>query len=65
MFSQLKNEVGIYDPFTVTWAMKDVGVGTFSFWEKDGKVYCDNEGMSKEFIKKVLCEMVDQSTLED
>ena len=65
MFKQVRNQVELYDPFTVTWIMRDVGFGSFSFYTEDGKLYCENETMSKEFVKQVLCEMVDQCELTD
>lgn len=53
-------------PNMVLWGVPDVGFGTFHFYNgKDGKVHCGNETMSKEFIKKVLCDMVDDCVLDD
>lgn len=46
------------------WQAKSVGFGQFYFsTEKDGTVHCDNEGMSKAFIKRMLCQMVDNAVM--
>ncbi len=48
-----------------SWSAKSVGFGEFYFYTKDNKTHCENEFMSKEFIKKMLCEMVDDCILDD
>lgn len=50
---------------TVQWSVKDYGFGNFTFYNKRGKVYCNNECCNKEFIKKVLCKMVDNCILTE
>ena len=47
------------------WVDRDVGDGQvwFSMEEDTGKVWCDTEGKSKKFIKRMLCQMVDDSEL--
>ena len=47
------------------WSATGVGFGELYFYTKEGddKVYCDNEMMSKAFIKKVLCDMVDNAVM--
>ena len=47
---------------TFQWGIDKVGFGTVSF-ENDGNggVTCENEGMSKETIKRLLCYMVDHA----
>ena len=47
------------------WSAKGVGFGSFYFFYKDDELVCENEIMSKEFIKKMLCNMVDNCTLRD
>jgi len=52
------------------WSAKGIGFGSFYFYEKkddDGniKLYCENECMSKEFIKRMLCIMVDDAIMND
>ena len=61
MFEYLDDEVTLYEPIVINWSVKKVGFGEIRFWEKDGKIICDNEGMSKEFIKKILNSLVDKS----
>lgn len=48
------------------WSSKGVGFGGLYFYvsEYDGYVHCGNEAMSREFIKKILCDMVDQCVLD-
>lgn len=46
------------------WSEKGTGFGSFYFYEKDGKLMCGNEMMSKEFIKEMLCLMVDECELD-
>ena len=46
------------------WGVKEFGFGEISFhYNKDGELECDNECMSKEFIKAILCDFVDRSKL--
>jgi len=45
--------------FRIQWGAKGIGFGEFTFFYRDGKLMCDNECMSKEFVKKALCAMVD------
>jgi hypothetical protein len=47
------------------WSAKGTGFGSFYFFYRDGKLMCDNEIMPKRFIKKMLCNMVDNCTLVD
>lgn len=51
----------LYHPFIIEWSVKGVGFGEYAFWMKDGKIHCDNEAMSRESVKRVLCMMVDQA----
>tara|TARA_Y100000310_G_scaffold56232_1_gene51650 strand:+ start:50818 stop:51087 length:270 start_codon:yes stop_codon:yes gene_type:complete len=48
----------------VKWAVENCGYGEITFRVKDGKVCCDNEYMSREFMKKILCHLVDISILD-
>ena len=59
------NSAELHNNFTVTWSVTGCGFGQFHFYTKDGKTYCSNENMSKEFVKKVLNAMVDNCELED
>jgi len=48
-----------------TWGIDGFGFGTTTFWYKEGKLMCDNETMSKEQIKMILCAFVDQAEFID
>jgi len=50
---------------TFCWSMKGKGFGEFTFKNKDGKIYCNNECEDKDFIKMMLWKMVDDCILED
>lgn len=65
MFDQLEDGVSLHKPFSLDWSLKGIGFGQFYFYEKEGRIYCDNECMSKESIKRVLSAMVDQCELTD
>lgn len=60
----------LYDGFTIHWEDSDLGFGQFYFYRYENastgefKIKCSNELMSKEYIKKVLCAMVDNCELE-
>jgi len=47
------------------WSMKGMGFGSVGFYEKNGKVHCNNELMSKQFVKDILCKMVDDCIMEE
>ncbi len=47
------------------WSIKGFGFGTTTFFYKDGKLMCDNEAMSKNMIKTILCEFVDRAEFKD
>lgn len=64
-FDKFEDGADLSNPFTVNWTLKGIGFGQFYFYEKDGVLYCDNEMMSKESIKRVLCTMVDQCKLTE
>ncbi len=51
--------------FEVRWATVSAGFGGFSFRLKDGKIYCDNEGCKRDFVKRVMCKLVDEAILDD
>jgi hypothetical protein len=55
----------IYHPVTVKWTAKGTGFGEFTFYSVDGKLHCQNEMMSKDFLKVMLCLIVDKATLDD
>ena len=43
------------------WGIEGIGFGETSFYYEDGKLKCDNECMSKEFIKAILSDFVDRA----
>lgn len=47
------------------WSCEGIGFGHLAFYTKDGKIYSNNEYMSKEFIKAVLNKMVDVCILTE
>ena len=50
-------------PVTFYWVSKE-GIGTFTISnEVKGKVYLDNEYMTKAHTKRMLCKMIDSSIL--
>jgi hypothetical protein len=52
--------------FTIAWGKKGRGWGQLYFYvSADKSVHCSNEMMSKEFIKEILCKMVDDMKLDD
>lgn len=61
--------VDLMNGFQINWGVKNIGWGEFYFQptaiDGDGKIYCSNEMMSKEFIKAILCKMVDDCILEE
>jgi hypothetical protein len=52
---------------TFRWSSKGVGFGTMSFYldPKDGYVHCGNEIMSRQFLKDMLCKMVDNAVMDE
>jgi hypothetical protein len=66
MLNNCANDVTLDNSFSIQWSVTGVGFGSFFFSAKeDGSIEIQNECMSKEFIKKVLCMMVDGATLND
>jgi hypothetical protein len=57
------NKVQLHHGFGVNWSAKGIGFGQLYFYTDNGLIYCDNELMDKEFIKQVLCQMVDDCVL--
>jgi hypothetical protein len=58
-------EPALYRSVCIKWAMRGFGFGELTFWMEDGKLHCDNECMSRETVKKILCLMADQAVLRD
>lgn len=65
-FNHLSDEVFLNAGFQIDWAVKGIGFGGFYFHQdENGIIRISNECMSKDFIKKVLCMMVDKAILQD
>lgn len=47
------------------WSMEGVGFGSVGFYVKNEQVHCNNELMSRRFIKDILCQMVDDCVMEE
>jgi len=48
------------------WSAKGCGFGRMNFYiGDDGYVHCGNEIMGREFLKKMLCLMVDNCVLDE
>jgi hypothetical protein len=45
------------------WTCSGLGFGEFWFKVENEKIVCENEGMTKKFIKEMLCKMVDDCVL--
>lgn len=58
-------DVSIDGNIGVTWATRTAGFGSVSFWIEDSKIMCDNETMDRQFVKDVLCKLVDESEFVD
>lgn len=66
MFDKLDNTCVPVGSANFEWTRKNVGFGQLTFYtDEAGNITCRNEMMSKEFIKKMLCQMVDDCSLED
>lgn len=50
---------------SLNWTAEKCGWGQLHFYEKNCRTYCDNEIMSKKFIKAALCQMVDDCILTE
>ena len=51
---------------TFNWEAKGVGFGQMEFHVgEDGYVHCYNEIMGREFLKKMLCQMIDNAVMEE
>lgn len=65
MLDRVENGIDI-DRFTISWSMKGIGWGQYHFYMgNDDKVHIQNECMSRESIKKILCMIVDAVVLDD
>jgi len=51
--------------FDIQWETRSCGFGRLTFYIKKGRLFCDNQRMSRKFIKKALCRLADEVELED
>lgn len=59
-------EVELLQSVYLNWSASGIGFGQLYFYQdKNGIIRCDNEMMSKDFIKLALCALVDQAVLAD
>lgn len=60
-----KNKVSLHDKFSIDWSVASVGFGQLYFYtDENGTIHCESETMGKEFIKMVLCRMVDDCVVD-
>jgi hypothetical protein len=62
---QIENTCCPNENIRFSWSHQNIGFGELYFYIEDGELYCDNEMMSKEFVKKLLCQMVDECTFTE
>jgi hypothetical protein len=55
----------IKERFYISWSVPGTGFGEFVFYNKKDKMMISNEGMGKDFIKKVMNNLIDKCELED
>jgi hypothetical protein len=48
-----------------SWGIKGFGFGSITFYYEDEKCYCENEGLTKDQVKLLLCEFVDNAKFTD
>mgnify|MGYP000604239507 CR=1 FL=1 len=63
-FEKIEDSCDPTDGVTFEWTAKGCGFGQLYFYHnKAGKLLCSSETMSKDFIKRMLCQMVDDCEL--
>ena len=60
-----KPQPSIYSPVVIQWSVKGKGFGEIVFYRDGDKLFCNNEGESKEFILGIMALLVDKCTLLD
>lgn len=64
MFENLEDFCAPVDLVTFEWTAKGCGFGQLYFYRNEaGDLHCDSETMGKEFVKRMLCQMVDDCKL--
>lgn len=64
-FQEMFGKVPAYQGIIINWSEKGRGFGEYVFYQENGKIYCLNECDSKETVKRILCQMVDQAEFID
>jgi hypothetical protein len=64
-FDTFPDTIELNHNFRLQWSVTGVGFGESYFYVEDGVIKCSNECMGKDFLKKVLCMMVDQCELQE
>ncbi len=66
-FEQFKDTCVPTEGVDFQWSAKGIGFGGMYFYldKKDGYVHCSNESMSRQFLKDMLCKMVDNCVLDE
>lgn len=67
MLEKLEDNCEPHESFSVNWEAKSVGFGQLYFYfnQADGKWHCQNEMMSKDFIKRMFGAFVDDLVLDE
>ena len=55
----------IDDSFALCWQTASAGFGEVTFQRDGDRIVCDNEAMSRAFLKEVLCKLVDTAVMVD
>ena len=63
-FNSCPTAVCINNSFTISWSEPGIGFGEFHFYEDGDGFHCDNEGMNREFVKKILTRLADEVILD-
>jgi hypothetical protein len=61
----MKTEICGNKGFRISWADDNLGFGEIAFYKDNGKLKLDTENMGKDFVKKVLNNLVDNTEIEE
>lgn len=65
-FDSCEDDLELVSSCSINWSIKGTGFGNLQLYVgQDGNTWIQNEGMGKNFIKKILCDLIDGATLED
>lgn len=65
MTDQIPHIHGRENDVEVVWSKQGWGFGSFRFYKDGDQWKCDSECMNKEFVKEILCMLVDQAEFTD